>query len=207
MQLLGDSVSKWCQRRRHPHASSPMQAWKPNVKAAWSKSQTYPDLLSSLRSKRHGTQSPDRLALGCHTGRKLSLPRQVWVPCSCRREWDLPSGSPAVFLQYWFHFSLLCPSTPARPPCTAGFNTALGNGGSTHSCSRLKLEKYPEKGTASLAEKHGRLTQPSAAAGAILDSGTTESEGSPRNQSPQSKTRNISKWWNQATNKFSTICR
>lgn len=84
-----------------------------------------------------------------------------------------------VFLQYQSHFSLLCPSSPARPPCTAGYNVAPGNGGSTHSCSGLKVEQEPEKGVASLSGECGRLTQPPAAAEAILDSGTTESKGSP----------------------------
>lgn len=56
---------------------------------------------------------------------------------------------------------------------------ALGNGDSTHICSRLKLEKYPKKGIASLAGERGRLTQPPAAAKAILDRGTTESNAPP----------------------------
>lgn len=62
---------------------------------------------------------------------------------------------------------------------------ALGNGGSTRSCSRLKLEKRPEKGIASsLAGERGRLTQPPAAAEVILDSGTTESKGTPQEAVP-----------------------
>lgn len=184
-----------------PNASSRIQAWKSNMKPVWSKSETYPELISLFRRKRHlilegircklqtsytrGYANLRQTGFGHHTRRNLSLLCQAWVLWVCRREQELPFRSAAVFLQFWSHFSVLCPSfTPVRPPHTAGYNMALGNGDSTNSCSRLKLEKYPKKGIASLAGERGRLTQPPAAAEAILDRGTTERKGSPQEPVP-----------------------
>lgn len=204
MQPLGYSVPKRCQwcHTRPCWSRHESQTWYQFGPRARDPPRAH---LFTPEEKRHFILRVCKAHTGCFGAAILGeIPvccARLGSPVCAKRDRTCPPGPQWIFLQHWSRFSLLCPSTPARPPCTAGYNTALGNRGS---CSRLKLEKCPEKG---ILPQAGRLTQPPAAAEAILDCGTTESQGPPRNQSPRNKTRNILKRWKQTTNTFSTIGR
>lgn len=135
-----------------PHTSPLIQAWKPHVKADKER-ETYPEPISSLRRKKarysRGYANPRTGWLWAAIPGETSVCcARLGSPACAGGNRTCPPGPQQVLLQYWSHFSLLCPSTPVRHPCSAGYNMALGNGGSTHSCSGLELEKYPEEGIA-----------------------------------------------------------
>lgn len=91
-------------------------------------------------------------------------------PCWCSRARDLSRlcGSSPVLL---IPFLPALPISPSEASLQCWTEQGSRDGGSTHSCSGLKRDKYPEKGAAALAGEQGKLTEPPAAAEAIWGRG------------------------------------
>lgn len=139
-----------------------------------------------------GMQSPGRLPQPGESSTCRAWPRSPALQSAAGTQSGLPCSTDPISR---------CLSTPLRPPCTAGYNAALGNGGSARSCSGLKLEKDPEKGAAAPAAERGRL-----AASSSCGSNLGRWIRGKQRLSPH-RARNISKRRYQATNKFPTTYR